>query len=405
MQFKARNQMTKRLYYEDSFRREFTATVLRSIPGQQGAIGVVLDQTCFYPTSGGQPCDLGTLGLQPVHDVAEQDGQVVHWMQGQVPGPSVQGRIDWMRRFDHMQQHTGQHMLSQAFLQVLTAQTVSFHLGAESSTIDLDCANLETSALQSVEDLVNQVVFEDRPISTRFVPRQDLPLLELRKLPTVDKEIRIVEVEGFDLSPCGGTHCTRSGEVGPVAIRKWERRGQEARVDFLCGWRLVRDYRWRRDAVNELALAFSVKDRELEAAVLRLMEEAAEQRRELHHLHEQRLDEEARSLLASASRWNDTRVVSRAFEARDPMQVRKLASLLVENAHTVALLATSGTQARLVFARSADLSVDMAALLKAVSLHFGGGGGGQPHLAQGGGFSGQQAAEALELAYQTLIEM
>ena len=413
-QLRARHDMTQRLYYENAYQQEFTAAVLHSIPGPKGATGIMLDRTCFYPTSGGQPFDRGTLGSQPVEDVVERDGEVVHWIRGQVQGPSVQGRIDWVRRFDHMQQHTGQHILSQAFLQVLKAQTTSFHLGEESSTIDLDCApaqrcrdcaTVEPGAAEAAEDLANQVVFEDRPVCARFVTREELPSLELRKLPTVDKEIRIVQVQGFDLSPCGGTHCSHAGEVGPIAIRKWERRGQDTRVEFLCGWRALRDYRWKTGAVNELALAFSIKDRELGASVHRLIEEASDQRRELHRLHEERLDMEAKSLLAGASAWNDIRVVHCAFQDRDPGQVRILASLLVANARTIALLATAGAQARLVFARSADLSVDMASLLKKTSQHFGGGGGGQPQLAQGGGFAGQQAGQALELAYQTLTMM
>jgi alanyl-tRNA synthetase len=394
--------MTQRLYYEDAYQQEFTATVVRRLSGKKGTTGIVLDRTCFYPTSGGQPCDRGTLGLAAVEDVVDQDGEIVHWVAGEVEGPTVHGRIDWARRFDHMQQHTGQHILSQAFLQVLKAQTVSFHLGEESATIDLDCAALEPRSVEAVEDLANQVVFEDRPITAQFVAREELSSLELRKLPTVDKEIRIVQVLGFDLSPCGGTHCSRAGAVGPIAIRKWERRGQESRLEFLCGRRALHDYRWKTGMVNELALAFSVKDKELAASVHRLLEEIADQRRELQHLLEERLDLEAKSLLAGASYWNDIRVVLCAFQERDPQQVRRLAALLVENAKTIALLGTAGAQARLVFSRSADLSVDMAALLRTTSQHFGGGGGGQPHLAQGGGFAGQQSKQALELAYQTL---
>lgn len=395
--------MTLRLYYEDAYRTEFDAQILRSIPGERGTAGVILDRTCFYPTSGGQPCDRGTLDTQPVFDVVEEDGEIVHWIAGRIQGPSVHGRIIWPRRFDHMQQHTGQHILSQAFLKASDAQTVSFHLGEEFSTIDLDRATLEASEAEAIEDLANEIVFANRVVITRFVAPDELFALELRKAPSVERDIRIVEIEGFDRSPCGGTHCSRTGEVGPIAIRKWERRGQEIRVEFVCGWRALRDYRWKTATVNELALAFSVKDRELSAAVLRLMQEAADNRRELHRLQDELLAAEAAKLLNEASWWNDTRIVLRAFDEREPQEVRKLASLLVEGQKTIALLGISGKQARLVFARTADSPADMAALLKKTCLTFGGSGGGQPFLAQGGGFAGDKVGEALDFAYHTLV--
>nr|MBC7245134.1 alanyl-tRNA editing protein [Chloroflexota bacterium] len=395
--------MTLRLYYHDAYRTEFDAQIMRAIPGKKGTTGIILDQTCFYPTSGGQPCDHGTLDSQPVFDVVEEDGEIVHWIAGEIAEPFVHGRIIWLRRFDHMQQHTGQHILSQAFLRLLGAQTVSFHLGEEISTIDLDRAILEADEAEKVEDLANEIVFANRPVLTRFVSPEEVATLELRKVPAVEANIRIVEIEGFDRSPCGGTHCARTGEVGPIAIRKWERRGQESRVEFVCGWRALHDYRWKTATVNELALAFSVKDRELAAAVLRLMQEASENRRELHRLQEELLAAEAAKLLAEATPWNDISIVVRSFQEREPQEVRKLASLLTAGDKQIALLGISGKQARLVFARSQDLPTDMAILLKKTCASFRGSGGGQSHIAQGGGFPGDRVGEALEWAYQTLI--
>jgi alanyl-tRNA synthetase len=190
--------------------------------------------------------------------------------------------------------------------------------------------------------------------------------------------------------------------VGPIAIRKWERRGQTTRVEFVCGWRAVRDHRWKTAAINELALAFSVKDKELPSAVQRLMQEAEENRRELSRLKSERLVAEANQLLTEAIAWHDVRVVVRVFEDRDAQEVRNLALLLAKGYKTVALLGTGGQRARLFFARSDDVSVDMAALLKKTCLTFGGSGGGQPHLAQGGGLRGDQVGEALLLASQSL---
>jgi alanyl-tRNA synthetase len=394
--------MTIHLYYDDPYRTEFDAQIVRWVEGEKGAVGVILDRTCFYPTSGGQPCDEGTLDGQAVLDVTEDQGDVVHWLAGRLTGPSTHGCIDWPRRFDHMQQHTGQHILSQAFEQLLDAQTVSFHLGAEVCTIDLDRSTLEAAEAERVEDRANEVVFADRPVLTRIVDAEEIASLKLRKAPTVLTNIRIVEVEGFDRSPCGGTHCARTGQVGPIAIRKWERRGQETRIEFVCGWRAVRDYRWKTATVNELALAFSVKDRELAAAVQRLMQEAADSRHELQRSREELLTTEAANLLAAATAWHNVRIVCKAFAERDMAEVRKLAALLVAEPRTIALLGIGGQQARLVFARSTDVPGDLAALLRKTCQAFSGSGGGQPHLAQGGGFPGEKLSAALDLAYQAL---
>jgi alanyl-tRNA synthetase len=394
--------VTQRLYYQDAYGTEFDASVVASTPGKEGTTRVVLDRTCFYPTSGGQPNDTGMLDSQPVFDVLEQDGEVVHCVAGQLQSMTVHGRINWPRRFDHMQQHTGQHILSQAFLRELNAQTVSFHLGDETSTIDLDRSTLEAAECEAIENLANQVVFGNHPVVAQFVPPDQLGALELRKLPTVQKDIRIVQVEGFDASPCGGTHVSRTGEVGPIAMRKWERRGQETRVEFVCGWRALHDHHWKTSTINELALAFSVKDQELSQAVFRLMQEATETRRELHHLRDRLRTQEAAKLLGEARKWDQGQVVLHSFEEADAQEVRKLAALLIERPRTMALLAASGVQARLVFGRSEDLSINVAALLRQTCQRFGGGGGGQPHLAQGGGFPGDKVGEALEWAYQVL---
>jgi len=235
-------QMTQKLYHEDAYQQEFWAQVLERIAVSNG-LGLILDKTCFYPTSGGQPHDQGTLNGIPVSDVFERedDGAVVHVVGGQVEGSvlkkgeTVHGQIDWEHRFDHMQQHTGQHILSQAFLQLLDAETVGFHLSAESSTIDVDKASLEVAQLDRVEELANAIVFADRRVRTYFVDQESVQDLALRKHPGVTGQIRIIEVEGFDLSPCGGTHVKAAGEVGPIAITKSERRGSETRVEFLCG--------------------------------------------------------------------------------------------------------------------------------------------------------------------------
>lgn len=365
-----------------------------------------MDRTCFYPTSGGQPHDRGTLNGVPVTNVLErEDKAIVHVLAAELDGDVVHGVIDWQRRFDHMQQHTGQHILSQAFIKVLNAETVGFHLGEEASTIDVDKAPLAVAQLDRVEDLANEIVFADRPVKTYSVAETELVSLPLRKLPVVEMPIRIVEVEGFDYSPCGGTHCRRTGEVGLIKITRVERRGQDTRIEFLCGGRALADYRGKNRTVNELANRFSVGAWELTEAVDRLAEELKGSKKELNAAKTQLLDQEAAGLLAEAEQYGDFCVVRKVFVDRDGDEVKRLAQRLIETEGTVAILGSAGDKAQLVFACSVDLPYDMNHLLKKACQVVGGGGGGQRHFAQGGGSDGSKVGEALEMARSALITL
>ena len=397
--------MTERLYYLDPYRLEFEARVVERASVDAKPV-VILESTCFYPTSGGQPHDEGHLNGAPVINVFErEDKAVVHVLATELKGDLVHGMVDWERRFDHMQQHTGQHILSQAFLQTLKAETVGFHLSKEASTIDVDKAPLAASQLGRVEDLTNEIVFADRPVETYLAAETGLAGLPLRKLPVVETPIRIVEVEGFDYSPCGGTHCRRTGEVGLVKITRVERRGQDTRVEFLCGGRALADYRGKNHTVNELANRFSVGAWELAEAVERLAEEVKSSKRKLNAAKNRLLDYEAAELLAEAEQHDDVRIVKKVFIDRDGEEVRRLALRLMESEGSVALLGLAGEKVQLFFACSADLSYDMNGLLKKACQVVGGGGGGRRHFAQGGGSDGGKVGEALEIARERLLEV
>src|SRR5574341_1324291 len=260
--------MTERLYYADSYLTSFDADVLdrRSIGG---SVGVVLSRTAFYPTSGGQPYDTGTLDGAQVIDVVDEGPAVVHVVTQPIEG-RVHGTIDWPRRFDHMQQHTGQHILSQAALRTLGAQTRAVHFGTGAATLDLDRADLTAADVEALEDLANGIVFEDRPVGVREVDEAELPALGLRRPAKKEGRIRIVEVEDFDRSACGGTHVRRTGEVGGVKVRRWERHRGGVRLEFLCGWWALRDYRRAQRLLADLAAAFTVADGEVPDAAARL---------------------------------------------------------------------------------------------------------------------------------------
>jgi alanyl-tRNA synthetase len=379
--------MTERLYYADAHRRHFAARVTERLTWDEQP-AVVLDRTIFYPASGGQPADRGVLGgVEVVDVVAREDGAVVHVLQRSLPGGAgeIAGEIDWPRRFDHMQQHTGQHILSAAFEQVLDADTVGFHLGAEVSTIDVDAAGLDREMVVPVEDLANRVVWEDRPVGTRFVGPDELANLPLRRPPAVDGPVRIVDIANLDVNPCGGTHVARTGEIGLIRVSRLDHRGDETRVEFLCGGRALHDYRARSGVVDQLATRLTVGYWELDAAVERLRDEAKELRHDLRHTRECLLHMEASDLYEAAIPRYGYRVVEQVWEGRDAGELRALARELIQRFDVVALLASVEERTYLCFARSEGVDVNMVELLQEACGQLGGKGGGQPHLAQGSG--------------------
>jgi alanyl-tRNA synthetase len=347
---------------------------------------VRLDRTAFYPTSGGQPHDLGTLDGTAVKDVWDDEGEVWHLLEGPLEGEEVQGRVDWARRLDHMQQHTGQHLLSAAFVRVLDAPTVGFHLGTESSTIDLELPHLHEEAAHRVEDEVNRVIWENRPVIARFVGDEELASLNLRREPQVEGPIRVVSVEGYDASPCGGTHLTRTGAVGQIKITGLERYKGGTRVTFLCGQRALRDYRRALGLLQETAEALTVGQGEVPEAVARVQEEARETRRALHKAQETLREVEGEELWQRAPVVDGVKRILAYWPGRSPDDLRAVASRLREHPSTLLLLATSGEGGvRIVCARSDDLEgVDAAAMIRDAAGALGGRGGGSPTLAQGG---------------------
>ncbi|MBI3244450.1 MAG: alanyl-tRNA editing protein [Chloroflexi bacterium] len=384
--------MTDRLYYSDSYARQFTAHVLERLTFEDRP-ALVLDRTLFYPASGGQPFDTGRLHGSPVVDVAirESDKAVLHWLSQPVEGDEVTGEIDWPRRFDHMQQHTGQHILSQAFLRAANAETVSFHLGLESVTIDLNAEKLSAPALEAAETIANEAVTANLPVRAWFPAPDELASLPLRKTPDVDGPLRVVAIGEFDTNACGGTHVAHTGEVGLIKILKVEREKKATRVEFRCGARALADYRLKNTLVNQLAADFTCGISEVTQSVAKLRAEAQSYHKELKAARETLLAREADGLAAASPALNGRRVIRQAWADRDPNEVRGLAVQLAALPGTVALLGTAGAKAHLVFARAEDAPGDMNAALKTALAMFGGRGGGNAKLAQGGGVSADAA--------------
>mgnify|MGYP000123800021 CR=1 FL=1 len=407
--------MTERLYYADPYLTVFRARVLTAEESGD-FLAVILDRSAFYPTSGGQPHDTGTLAGQPVVDVRERetDGAVVHCLPaGSVlPSDGVEGRVDWPRRFDHMQQHTGQHILSQAFAQLYDADTVGFHLSQTYSTIDLNRSTLSDEDISRAETLANQVVFEDRPVTWQFVTADEASRLPLRKPPAVREDIRVVQIEGFDWSACGGTHVARTGSVGLIKVVRTERRGQELRLTFLCGRRALSHYDRLNQLTDSLARRLTVSVDDLVQTVERLQAEARQEHKERERLEEALVEYEAAALAAEAQTVGALRVVVRVFTDRDPQAVRRLAGRIASRPRHIALLAarpsaepTGGRpgKAHLIFARASDLPHDLRPLLQEVCRRVGGGGGGSPDLVQGGGCDPARVDEGLQFALAIIL--
>ena len=373
-----------RLYYTDPYLDTFTASVVDTLT-LDGRPAVVLDQTAFYPTSGGQPFDTGYLDEVRVVDVVDlEDRGVAHVLErGLERTNALTARIDWPRRFDHMQQHTGQHVLSAAFDRLHGARTESFHLGSESCTIDF-AVTLAPDALTAAEDAANRVVWEDRPVRVRFVSEDEAAALPLRKEPARGGLLRVVEVEGFDLSACGGTHVARTGGIGVIAVLGAERFKGGTRVEFACGGRALARFRQLRDVVAASVRRLSVLPAELPAVIERQQAELRNQNQAVRTLQQRLVRHEAAALAARASVHGGARLVAERMDGFDAPGLKALAGAIIGRAGHVAVLLGTGAPVPIVVARAADVTLDAAAVLRALTGRFGGKGGGRPELAQGG---------------------
>ncbi len=379
--------MTIRLYYEDSYLREFSAVVLAA-SDRDGQPVVVLDRTAFYAASGGQPHDTGTLGTARVLEVEETgSGEILHVLDSPLfPGP-VSGHVDWARRFDHMQQHTGQHILSQAFIQAAQAPTVSFHLGQEASTVDLDLPKPTQAVMQAAELLATGVVFEDRPVQVLKVDRARLSDLGVRKETQREGEIRIIDVEGFDRSPCGGTHVRRTGEIGMIVVLGWERYKGGTRVEFLCGGRVWKYFHVGHDILRELGRVFSSHASELPKLADRLQQDRSALARENTRLQERILEMEAQELLDRADMISGVKIIRHIYTDRDLDTVKVLAHKITDLAKAVAVLGLAQEPAQVAVAKSREIPGDCGQAIKEVAANSGGRGGGRPEMAQAGGIA------------------
>jgi alanyl-tRNA synthetase len=406
--------MTDRLYYHDSFLYDFDAEVSEVLDTPRPAI--ILDRTAFYPASGGQVFDTGwiTSGTNTklrVTEVADrEDGKVIHYLEATKdgkpgdrnlgdlrPGTRVHGQIDAARRRGHMQQHSGQHVLSAAFLRLYNIPTVSFHMADDYCSIDLETPTLSQEQIESAERLANEIILENRSVDIRFVSRDEAGKLGLRKLPVTDRdELRIIDIRDWDLSACGGTHVAQTGQIASVLLRKVEKVRQGWRVEFVAGQRAVATARRDFTTLTETAALFSAHVYDVPQQARKSLDEIRSWRKQWERSQEELASAQAAAWLAAAPETKGRRIVVQVLADREMNFVKLLAQKLTRlSPSVVVLLATTSPQPSLVFAQSAGQPLDMGALLKETMAKLGGRGGGNKDLAQGGIASADGIAAAL----------
>ncbi|HEY3615682.1 MAG TPA: DHHA1 domain-containing protein [Candidatus Sulfotelmatobacter sp.] len=404
--------MTKRLYYDDSFLYDFDAEVREVLETPRP--GLVLDRTAFYPASGGQVFDTGWLTSEAnakltVTEVAEaEDGRVIHYLETTrddlKPGTRIHGQVDAARRRDHMQQHSGQHVLSAAFVRLYNIPTVSFHMAEDYCSIDLDTPTLTKEQIESAERLANEIVLENRAVDIRFVTRDEAGKMGLRKLPPTERdELRLIDIRDFDVTACGGTHVSQTGQIASILLRKTERVRQGWRVEFVAGLRAVTTARRDFTTLTETAAMFSAHIYDVPQQARKALDEIKSLRKQYEQSQEELAAAYASVLLADATELNGRKVVVRTLSDRDLNFVKLLAQKVTRLfPNVVALLATTSPQPSLVFAQSPGQPFDMGALMKDVMTKTGGRGGGSKDMAQGG-IPNAEAIEARLKAIATTL--
>ncbi|MEW9122959.1 MAG: DHHA1 domain-containing protein [Thermotaleaceae bacterium] len=396
--------MTKKLFYEDVYVKDFTANIT-DIVEKDDKFHIILDQTAFYPEGGGQPSDIGLIDDIKIEYVYEE-GDMIYHVAKQRPTHFIAAScsIDWRHRFDHMQQHLGQHILSGCFEKLFQGETIGFHLGNEFVTIDIAMDNLLDTRAEEVEFMANQIIYNNLPVKQLYPDPEKLQQLPLRKPPKVKENIRIIEVEQFDYSPCGGTHPHYTGEVGLIKVRKWEKMKGALRIEFVCGNRALKDYYWKNNGINKISTLLSVKDLEAAESVERLYKEHNLLKKELRISKNQLTDYEAAFLYEEGKVHKDIKILAKVFDPKDMNELRTLAAKIATRPKIILLFGSKQNgKAQILFSRSQDVDINMNELLKEVSPMINGKGGGNPQTAQGGGDDLSNLEGALQAAEKILI--
>lgn len=379
--------MEHKLYYQDAYIEHFSSRVKEQHHDLEGNWYVTLEQTAFYPTGGGQPHDIGFINEELVTNVEEIDGEIRHYIQNPVftNHNEINGKIDWIRRYDFMQQHAGQHVLTAAFVELFDIQTTSFHLGEETVTIDLNCSEIDDAHLLAAEDLANQIIVENRPIVTKWVTKEQLEQYPLRKKVKVDQDIRLVIIPEFDYNGCGGTHPRNTTEIAMLKILKVEKQNGQIRIHFVCGNRIRKQLHKKQKAVLEMIHLLSSSEEKLGDTVKVLLNQKKVLEKQLAEKQQLLIEFESRELVESQQQALP--LIHAHYHDRSIQDLQKLAQLVVAESPSVIVLLIARNEQRLqvVLGRSQNMNVNLKEVLSEILPLINGKGGGSESFVQGGG--------------------
>jgi len=388
--------MREIFYYQDVMMQQFSAQVVRT-GIEETRPYIVLSNTAFYPTGGGQPCDTGSINEFPVVDVEKVEDEIRHYVEGNIDNltGAVTGHIDWARRFDHMQQHCGQHILTAAFVELFDVSTVSFHLGSELVTIDLATAQVTDEQLTQAERRANEIILENRPIETKWITKDELVNYPLRKDVSVDEDIRLVIIPDYDYNGCGGTHPTSTGQVSSIKIMSTEKMKKNTRIHFVCGNRVLKQLAMRKHVLSDVARQLSVPEEAASDALRKVIHDVKATEKALEDAQNQLLEYEAKELVAASSK---TGIVAASFENRTVQALQKLGRAIVSQIDEGICLLVAENEDKLQFiaARGNRAEKSMKDISGAILPLINGKGGGNDAFVQGGGEKCISAGQLLE---------
>ncbi|MGX5525204.1 alanyl-tRNA editing protein [Bacillus toyonensis] len=379
--------MEQKLYYIDAYTKDFTTKIIKQDYDKEDNLYVVLNETAFYPTDGGQPYDTGTLNGTLVTNVEEVNGEIRHFIAEQLETAEVEGKINWERRFDHMQQHAAQHILSAAFWDHFNIPTIGFHLGKETVTIDLETENLPAETIEKAVQIANNIVFENHPIRIQWMNLEEAKTLPLRKEPTLTENIRVVIIENFDYNGCGGTHPRRTGEVGLIQVLNWERNKGGIRLTFIAGWRTLKLMGQQQQIMKDVSKQLNSSETDIPAKVAQLLISQKENEKAIQTMNEKLLFAEANELLQQPAEIHAGFLISKVFTNRSMQEVAKLSAIIIEQQeHAITyFVIENDDKLQCILACGKTVTLDMNALLKDALPAIEGKGGGNKKSARGGG--------------------
>lgn len=376
--------MTKKLYFDDPYKIDFTEKII-SKTKYQDKFALTLAETYFYPTSGGQEHDKGKINGVEISDIIENDDEILHITNREVKGDIADCVIDWNRRFDFMQQHTGQHILSESIAKLFNYETASCHLGEDYCTIDVHALNLNPKDFAQIEKYANDIICKNLELKIHYISDSDISKFPLRKAPKFRGILRIIEIDKFDYCACGGTHARRTGEVGVIKIRKSEKiKGNLTRIEFVCGSRALSDYQWKNYILNDISNIFTTSERDIPEKVRKLLEENKSLNKQIEQYKNELLDIEISKIICEASPDKNFKIIKKIFKDRNLGDLRIIAQKIIENDGYIVLFGNIGSASNVIFARSKDISLNMVQLFNSIAPMIQAKGGGKPDFVQAG---------------------